>query len=315
MRPHESQVILACAVSLILVMACGNIYNTGVAKSPDIYLGTDGLTASFIANTPPGQVLENSNFEMLLDVANQGAYDIDQAFFSISSNPEYLDITTTEGQRVLTLPGRSVENPRGEKSLLSLKAHANRVSKTSAVSTPVSLTFCYAYQTHATPIVCIDTDPANQKTQMKACSLDSSSSTSLGGGQGGPMTVTRVETSMLSHDDPDRLIPDVKVFIANQGNGDIIDTSQVEQYCGGSPSKNAFNIVNVKVKLQEDFLLCNKEALTLKTQDSSENYIECQYPQGINKKIPSYLAPLSVTIDYGYTFTVTKMISIQPKSR
>lgn len=312
---HDGYVILGILVSFILVMACSPLGYRGVPAAPAIFTGTQGLSASFIASTPPGQVLEGGQFDLMLELQNKGAYDIDDLVFSIGTNEEYISLREDQSSAFTQIKGKSLENPNGDKVLLNLKGVAGRVSSMNPISTPVSLTFCYSYQTSANPMVCMDTDLANQRSIKKACSLSSQSSVSTGGGQGAPVTITRVETGMLGHDDPDRLIPHFKIFLSNAGGGQVIDAADIESYCGGTPKKDVFNIINVKVRLQDKYLVCSKDVLTLKSADTTENYVECELPEGISRQIPPYTAPLSVTLDYGYAFTITRSISVAPRRR
>ncbi|MBI4448878.1 hypothetical protein HY641_02525 [Candidatus Woesearchaeota archaeon] len=309
---HACVAHLIIVTALVLISACSGFTSRGTPPVPQIHVGTQGIVANFVGNTPPAQVLEEGKFDMLLELHNQGATDVDDALLSISTNPEYLDISIPQGQSQLRLAGKSLNNPRGDKTLLSLKGFAGRVSQKTPVSVPITTSICYPYATEAAPVVCIDTDPEGLKQQRKACTAQA---VSLGGSQGAPVAVTRIEVSSLPHDDPERVIPNFKIFIGNVGNGEVIDAQQVDSYCQGRPDKDAFNIVSLKARLQESFLLCDKQILKLKSQDAEENYVQCELPQGIERRIAAFSAPITIILDYGYAFSVTRQINVVPRER
>ncbi|MEK6874744.1 MAG: hypothetical protein AABX52_03275 [Nanoarchaeota archaeon] len=294
----------------IIFAGCDSLSRVAGPTAVQVHTGTQGLEANFVANTPPLQLFEQTPFNLLLEVSNKGANDLENVAFSISTNPQLVLLRNPDEQRVIQLAGRSRINPNGEKIILNIKAQTQKVSGTSGVSVPISTSFCYQYQTKASPFICVDTDPTNQRQLKKSCDAQE---VSLGNGQGGPVSVTRVIPSLYLSDLGDRVNLRIKIFIANQGNGEIIDTSQIENYCAGHPSKDVFNRVSIRAQFQDQVLQCNKEILTLKRENEDENYIECELPQGINVRLAPFLTPVSIILEYGYTFTVSRTMTILPR--
>ena len=81
-------------------------------------------------------------------------------------------------------------------------------------SPEILVTACYRYKTIADPKVCIDPNPFRAVQERKVCEVRDQS---LGGGQGAPVAVTKIEEQVGS----DKI--HFRIFIQNVGDGEVIE--------------------------------------------------------------------------------------------
>ena len=89
--------------------------------------------------------------------------------------------------------------------------------------------------------ICIDTDPYGSKPNPKVCSAQAKD---LSGGQGGPVSVTRVEPKMLVSDGYVR--PQFAITLQNSDVGSVIQYGQIATLCSsGAPARQDINTVDL----------------------------------------------------------------------
>jgi hypothetical protein len=129
------------------------------------------------------------------------------------------------------------------------------------------------------------------------------------------VTIERIEPKMLIHDNVIR--PQFKIYFQNKGRGTVIQKNSVLQVCSSDSlditTYNTLTLSEVEIsgkKLSAGQIECVPRNLQLKNE---QDFVTCTVieSQGIPRSMMSYMTPLKIEIDYGYTFAITKEISIK----
>ena len=290
---------------LVLISSCADILRLQGRDRAEqlirtVNKGTDGLVGSFRENSPPKEIKPERRYRLVLELHNQGAYDIPRGFYScFGFGTDEMTVEPKSG--TYRIRGRELGNPVGEKIIQRAELIAQKVRA------PIELKayLCYPYQTIASAQICIDTDPANERRIKKPCTIKTET---FSGGQGGPVGITKIETlSMQDHPDfEERLLPEFKIFIDNFGKGDIVNTVRLQEICRGSAAGKP--IVQVDARLSAQRMECDRE---VKINEEEESFITCSIPEGIDSRAGTYTAPLTVTMDYGYRDFVSTTLEVE----
>lgn len=117
------------------------------------------------------------------------------------------------------LKGNTRLYPGGDKAYVNYKFKVkNWNSAADKMTQTMLLTTCYTYSTFASPSVCIDPDP-NAVNVDKIC--DAEAPISLSGGQGAPITITRI----VPHPGPRRAYFDI--YFKHQGSGHVYQVDSI----------------------------------------------------------------------------------------
>ncbi len=289
---------------IILLSGCG-LTKTGGINDLNLHSGTKGLTIKFLEQSPPPTLFQDSPFSMTLDIANEGAAPVDDGVISINSEE---DLVTVQGDRVrlFTVEGRRPENIVGDKFLETIQLRTRALPpQTEVLTTRLGATVCYPYQTHAELTTCIDTD-VFQRAKNKACTAKAQS---LSGGQGGPVSVTKIEPFYSPHDDASKVRAEYLLTVRNQGTGQIYPRDKSLEACTPQPSEKIdWNKITINVILGDVQLTCAQSQLTLVNNEAT---VRCEMPGGISKTAGTYTTTLTADIDYGYSVTLTKTAQIK----
>jgi len=318
----NKKIILMAGILLLLVFTgCDKINKTGKkGQTPisevDVRKGVEGLKMEFLPNAPPNNVFAESGFPISLKLKNDGASDIKEedggAIFVFGFEKAYMDIPVPNQRSVLSIKGKSIYAPLGEEEFININARAGAIGPQSEKHpSSIFATACYPYETVLGTSVCIDTDITGQRRGQNVCVVKDIVFT---GGQGAPVSVTKVETRMLPQDDG-KVKPHFLIYVKNAGNGEVIDPGKVEAACtSGTLSYGDFNTLRVKASLSGVPLKCSEDEgpVIVRLRDK-EDLIRCTYERdgGINSGADAYVAPLKVELEYGYTFTISKNIIIE----
>jgi hypothetical protein len=307
------------AIAVVLLLIAVSCSQGGI-KEVDVHTGTDGLVMQFEPMAPPSTAFEGDAIPITLKLMNKGAQDIQNGYYTISVEKAYM---TLEGQPTesFSVNGRTAYDPRGGELLIRKGAFVGYLDPmTETLSTSMTATACYGYKTTASANVCIDTDLFGQNPQ-KVCSV--SDVQFPANGQGGPVAITRIEPKMKQHpDDPNKIIPQFLVYIANRGNGQCIEPSKTNAACtGASISPEYWNTAVVKVSLLDQQLDCRPKIrpdytgaeghIKFSRDASKEDFIRCELAEGIEKVRGTYTSSLQADIEYGYTTTISSKLQIK----
>jgi len=302
--------MMMIAVIMIILTGCTGIITTNknTITLPPIREGTKGIELSYLPELPPIDVFEGQIFEIGLNIDNQGAEDVQNGIYTLGMNEQYI-IMLDEQMNRFNIKGKSTYNPLGGQQRVILKAQANTLGgQLASQSTTIIANACYEYMTSATIITCIDTQPL--KKEQKVCTIQPITQS---GGQGGPVSITRVEPTMIPHSDTDKIIPTYTIQIQNTGTGQIIDSKQVYDACTGrNIGKDNYDLVTVQATLSNNILTCQPSQIRVSPDN---NKVVCRLPQGISKNTGNYQAPLIIDLEYGYMQTKPKTIRIIKSSK
>ena len=311
----NKKLILTIGILFLVVLAgCKSKEKENPITDVDVRKGIDGLAMSFITNAPPASVFEKSTFPIGVELKNKGAFDIEKGRLVFGFERTYVDVAEDKDKEVKTIniKGKSVFNPKGDEELITLNAQAKTVGPQSETHPSTILaTVCYPYETVLGGSVCVDTDIYGEKKIQKACNAKD---LIFKDGQGAPVAVTKVETKML-YADENKIRPQFIIYVENKGDGEVIDYNKLADACGSkSLVYTDFNNLTItSAKLSGKDLDCGADASGKVRLKEKKDMIRCVSKEvdAISRNIDAYMAPLEITLSYGYTFTISKDIVIE----
>jgi hypothetical protein len=206
-----------------------------------------------------------------------------------------------------------VYNLDGDEDIITVNVLTKNIDEQSETHTSTILaTACYPYKTLFGSSVCVDTDIYGMGRGEKVCTV---TDLSFSGGQGAPVTVTKIETRMLPDVNEDRVKPHFIIYVENKGNGEVISEDKVEEACTSQALEHTdFNTIKISAYLSGNPLKCNvgdTETSAIVRLRDKEDMVRCTLEEGIDRNLDTYTAPLSIELDYGYTFTISKDVIIE----
>src|SRR3989338_5846870 len=150
-------------VLMIFLVSCGS-QQGDQPQVQEFRSGTQGLTINFGLNLPPSRLFDTEAFHTLIEVENQGAFDVggpgDKVYLS-GFDPTIIQGINSNGEQIPRIEGKSQFVPQGEFDTISFEGrlrplHDRQIDK---YSTTILATGCYNYETVATANVCLDPDP------------------------------------------------------------------------------------------------------------------------------------------------------------
>jgi len=285
-------------------------------KTIDIYQGTDGIIMEFLNGAPPDKISEDSEFQIIADIKNKGVGNVKNGYLTINLEKDYVELYFWEleepivssgfnpEQVIFDLEGKSEYNINGGEGVAKITARTKKIEGLIESHTSnIGLTACYEYSTIANPSVCIDPDVYNLRAGEKPCSIKDISLNS----QGAPVAVTRIEQNILTHED--KIEPQFLIYLANKGNGQIVDKQKVKEACSGTGKYN-LSMINVEVYLSGRELECTPDPIRL---TRTKNFVRCSALEKdwLDKELLAYETVLNIKLSYGYTSTIAKEIRIE----
>lgn len=333
----QKKKLLLKLVFLLLVFVVG-CRGGGQITNVNIYKGTDGLTMEFLENTPPDEVFENAIVPLGISIRNEGAYDIIDGFglITFSVEEDYMKLNKeslrTFGERInwegdkpqikFSLNGKTLERAEGEHEIITLRINSEELEELSQIhESSILATACYGYRTELVANVCIDTDIYNIRGIVKSCKVKDQSYSS----QGAPIVVANINTEMIPMEsgDPKKVMlrPQFLIYIQNRGNGLVIEKTPgtIRDACSEkSLDYSKWNTVSINVYLGGDKIQVDCDVTEdgegktgiIKLRDNM-GVARCILEEGIDEIKGTYVSPLRVVLDYGYTNTISKKIVIK----
>lgn len=341
-------------ISLFLITSCSTTQigskiglNTNTQTlDQSLRTGTEGVTLAFQTNMPPPKIYQGEDFSLGVLVANKGASDIRDLQFIIGGyDTTFLDVqfkqlATSFGTqigpadlpnaaKIHTLRGKSISYPVGAQELVAFTVSPHQSSTNPAPLPPgdtynprFTATACYQYSTNFGTSVCIDPFYKDPLYVGPTCGM---SAQSFSGGQGAPVTVTKVEPILYLTGE--KKILQYKIYFSNVGGGELFDNLAWTFNCnpqGAAQTKTlqtVINVLTIKAKLGATDLICyapygtskgatNTVALQLgKNKNGEGDFVICT--ADISAVKASYTSALSVNAIYGYSQKVTATTSIK----
>jgi len=309
-RGYEMHKITGIALILILLAIVGcsrGPSNQNVQE--DYHTGTQGITINFLTNSPPSRVYEGDNLDIAIELQNKGAFPGEGNSLTGKLELSGFDPASIRGSwdgggnMPTSLEGKNQGNPEGGYAVMTFKDRSGvRVPFDADYYEPTILVHsCYKYETEADVMVCIDPDPYEVVEERKVCKIGD---VSVGGGQGAPISVTRVEEEVGS----DKIY--FRIYISNSGDGSAMLTGAYSD-CPFNVELEDLDKVTAKIKLPYDASPdCSPKGTASDPirLTNGQGYIFCKFAKPATQS--AYRTSLNINLDYVYSSSVSKQVRI-----
>jgi len=296
--------------------------------------GKQALVMEFYKDAPPKEVYEKNPFPVFLSILNKGSSTTDY-YLTLAVERDYICISDSEGNCVdgdfnptgtFTIQKNAID-PFVEESREEFYLASKEIPELiSNIPTTVAATLCYPYTTLFSQDICVDPDPFSLKEGvMKVCDIGD---ISLSRGQGAPVAVTKIEPRMLPSEQG--MSMQLILTIENVGNGVVIHNKgdYIKNYCTkeGIPvadyelgRSTLLNRVIVSVRLpsvwSQEFDCGSKDNPGILRLNDMSNIIICKSPSTLpDDIIQAFISPLEIELDYGYSITKSKVVTVKKLS-
>lgn len=305
------KIFLVLLILLILVSGCKLIrpkkLDISEPEKIEYRKGTKALEISFLKNFPPDQIKPGQAFQVIVEVKNQGAYNIDDLILSLTGLKKNITEIIEKPKKIESLPGKSLNFPEGNKEIVSFKLRNIKRLPIDKHTELIKIGACYEYQTIAGADICIN--PTSQIVQTGQAICPQDQMISLSGGQGAPVAVTKIEqTTIPVALEEGTYELELKFHISNRGNGFVFQEEGCKK--GGILEIGDISFYNFGLGSGID---CGFQAgnniLALEQRD---NILTCTAQ--IDSKMGAFTTPLTITLNYWYEDSIEKTTEIiKPK--
>lgn len=303
------KLLLSAFLALLFLIGCQTEQDVNVDET-NYRTGTQGVVMYFLPNAPPDKVYDGDSMEVMVELENRGAYpesDIFRGKLEISGfDPNAIRGQWERGNDIpSTLRGRSRDYPDGGYEVMTyLDNHGVKVPFGGPeYEATILVTSCYEYKTLADPVVCIDPEPYKVIEEEKVCHFDDP--ISVGGGQGAPVAITRIEERVSS----DHIIFDI--YIANVGDGKVIDWSSYE-YCPFELELKDVNRVRLNARLPFDSnpqcTPSGSGSEPIRLREGGTGFVTCKFRKPETGS--AFKSPLHIELDYVYSSSIEERVDI-----
>ena len=349
--------VLLVLLLLVFATGCDIIQKEDAGQPTDFKRGEAGLEMEFLSNYPGNSYILSEDTEgisVVIEVKNKGTYPENPSFgggeiYISGFDDRIIDMTgledsDKEGKTVeidqkqlegktnalsgMFLSAASPINPLGGFDTAEFEGEIIAGKITVDEYTPTILaTVCYPYATKASPTVCVDPQPFDDK-QEKVCNIGSQILST----QGAPVAVTKIEQEASTGK------IQFKIHVKNVGGGDVIKTgdsdtleeddstvptlSRCSPLGNGSLHRKDFDRVQLqKVQIGDVDLLkdnkCSPFADGTANSDKlirlfeGEGFVICTLTVKVLGPVESaYTTPINIELGYNYRSTISKSIKI-----
>jgi len=288
---------------LILLVVSGCTGGSKATKDPTsttfAATGSNGVEVAFTQNQPPAKVYTGAPLTVMAQVQNKGTYDVQNVDIFLSGFDPNIIRMGTGRKSVRNLDGKSTLNTQGDVDTVDFTS-SNLVLPIGTVKYDpnVMMSWCYPYETIASPMACVDPRP-QYTAENKACKV---ANLATGGSQGAPISVKTVEAQAT----PSYMV--FRIHISNVGGGQVFDYGKLSS----CPFNLQYSDLD-KVYVKEVSLGTGKRPTECKPKNplrlvNGQATLFCKFAQVGG---PAFQTPLNVKLQYGYTKSVTKKIQIQ----
>jgi hypothetical protein len=291
----------------LFVSGCTSSYGGGSLF--DAHSGTKALRATFMDNSPPDTVYENTTFNVGVILDNYGATTISNGILVIGADEFSSRMISGSDRETFSIEGRDATRTfRGEREVKFFALNAPEINPKTEQEATISMKTCYAYLTTAQESVCLDTVLDTYDSGKRACTMKEKISL---GSQGAPVVIREIDVArVFSSTTKVRFMFTIRV--ANEGDGFVVRSSDFAKFCSNDAfSDNAqpsFGRAVVSATLGFDSLDCGKKNYVDLSQND-EDYVVCK-SKDMDVKDNSYITSLKVNVNYGYVTIQSKDITI-----
>jgi|GEM_PF-5377867 len=284
------------ALVLILFLAGCAIKNT--TQLANVRIGTEGLKITILKNLPT-TMFEKQKIQIDLELANNGATDIENAMVLVSGYDKDMILLDSKLKENINLRGKSIYTPYGEKTLVGFGAETKEISEQlKEDTTKITFTGCYKYETSATTDACIN--PNIQSTAKELCTPKTTTLSN----QGAPVAVKKVEENIFYYGND--LTAEFRIYVSNIGNGKTRAKDTYYKECKGvSLEYTDVDIINMEAYLSNQRICTD----TLKMKTDEENFFVCRVK--IDPAQGVYVTPLIINLSYGYSSSTELSLKIK----
>lgn len=307
----KKSVLIISVLSLLLLVACQPTapQSREEAFVREFRVGNQGLSLRFVPNLPPQRLFSGEAFGALVEIENRGTYIVggpgDKVHLA-GFDPTIITGISSFGEQIPLLEGRTQYLPQGGLGSISFEG----VTRLLQDRYPVTLiaSACYGYETRAFANVCIDPNPYAPRVRQRVCVPQN---VGLGGGQGAPIAVNRVEVLASPG------ITRFKIHVQNVGGGEVF--RQGTQYlakCSPYSEGIAYDeidyveltdVIVSGVSLKHSCKPLDRGHIRL-NKGVGMAFCEFALPRGA----AAYMTPVTIVLRYGYRNTIMHQMEILP---
>ena len=297
-------------ISLFLVLVLALAGCTQVEKQvdrrsssgEDFRKGTEGLVLSYLPDAPPQKIFGEGEVRLAVQLKNKGASQIDLGNVWISGYDSSIITGMQRADGISKLAGKGLYDPEGEFEVKEFQGNINLGQGINTYKPTFIATACYDYETIASPLVCIDSDPFSLKAKAKTCKPGA---VKISGGQGAPIAITGVDVSATSRK------TSFAIHIQNLGKGMLYakGSQNCDPYSGGLSQSELdwVTIDEVTVAGENIKASCSPAADKVKLIGGKRT-IFCE--KNTEPNTPPFQSPLTIRLSYGYSSSISKPVEI-----
>ena len=306
----DKRIFASLVVFLLVLSGCaglkvGQTKEQAGSAAQDAHRGVKGVTMNFVRNNPPDMVFTGSPIDIVLELTNEGAVDVDGGNLYLSGFASRFFGSFSRIKTFSNLEGRSAFNVIGGRQTITYTtAPVNLPEGAETFPQTFLARICYPYTTEARIQVCIDPNPFSL-LETEACRV---TNPSVGGGQGAPVAVTAVR------EDPAPGQVGFLINIANLGDGQVVNRESFSR-CPDTLKFNDVDVVNYEVRLSDVKNAGTCTPSNSKTQlGNNQGTIYCTFRLA-DATSPAYQTVLSIDLNYDYLSSKSKNVQVRSLNR
>jgi hypothetical protein len=297
-----------CVLLCVLLVACSQSQITPYKPIEEYRTGSQGLTVDFFPEITQQTHYENSRMNFGFYVHNKGAYDVEQGQVSIAVTERFLSVLGETSSFFSNLGGRSDFTPLGERISKVYRLDIGPLDKTSVEHSNMeaAVTLCYPYVTTLATDVCVNTDPYNPEALDTSCTIKDITTNT----QGAPLAIKKVEIHPY-YKDEGYYLPEFTFHIENVNKGIPFRYDKINEFCSAQTIEPEYiNQVLLFAKLSDTVLVCDQPVFHLIKNEAT---VTCGLAELLQESSTSYVAPLYVELNYGYSQSFRKEFSVKSR--
>lgn len=302
-------------VLLLVVISCGGTSIQPRTNQDQFKSGTSGLRLTLVQTADSGY--EGFAWRSAFKVENTANY---QGKGVISAYVNGVDMEMTDGESVLTheftVAPKSQTNQKPEPMTKPFSITLLKETREDLPSPVLNVDFCYDYEIELKTPVCVDFDPLSDPLPGD-CAV--SESLSVGGGQGGPVSITSIRYQNAISP-AGYYTPIFEIFINNVGPGKVRRYGHTKEVCSYAALPENYDVVELtNVRLGGysglGYFQCSTEVQLPDSYDEEipTNKIVCILNDGQLPYRKDYTDTLEfqVNLRYGYYESIRRPIFIE----
>lgn len=295
-------------IMMLLITACsGNGLFAGEPEEAQSALeminsGTQGVELSFSQGTPASTIFDTQDFFMIVDIKNKGNYNLGSSdcFIQVTGHDKGILPGLDSAQSCGEIEGKSEFLPDGGYDYLEFRSNGVNLPDGAYEYKPtLNVVWCYEYETKAMASVCVDPGFYQVTEEQKSCVTQD---VSMGGGQGGPISVSMVGVENVAGNAV------LEIIVKNVGGGQLLSPYADFRNCAGTGlDYDDFDNMVFDVDFSGGSeVKCSPRDNTLRMVNGQGKII-CTYDVD---GTTAFETPVLITLNYGYLDNMRQEIAI-----